>query len=89
MMEYAVSLRDAVFWLNIYRQLLAANQQALERLRELATVSHRRPSDYEPDFNLLLGEAGRLLDRILYWEGMVDTARRASRVRPGRRRASD
>jgi uncharacterized protein YbgA (DUF1722 family) len=80
--EEAISLRDAVFWMNIHLDLLAANQKALRRLRELVAASSRWPEDYEPDFELLSNEAGRLLDRLLYWEEVVDNTTRATRLRP-------
>ena len=80
--EDAVSLRDAVFWLNINLELLAANQRALRRLRDLVAASSRRPQGYLPDFQLLSGEAERFLGRIAYWEEVVDNASRAERLRP-------
>ena len=80
--EDIVSLRDAVFWLNIHLELLAANQRALRRLRALVVASSRQPQAYAPDFQLLSGEARRLLGRIAYWEEMIDNASGADRLRP-------
>jgi hypothetical protein len=80
--EEAVSLRDAVFWLNVHLDLLAANQRALRRMRDLVAVSPRGEWDYEPDFRLLSAEARRLLGRIVYWEHAVDLADRPARIRP-------
>jgi hypothetical protein len=77
-----VSFRDAVFWLDIHLDLLAANQRALRRMRELAVQSSRGPGAYEPDFQLLVGEAEWLLARIVDWEEVVDTSSRADRLRP-------
>lgn len=81
-MEEAVSLRDAVFWLNIHLDLLAANQRALRRMHDLVAVSSNLPGDYEPDFQLLSGEADRLLARVVAWEEVVDGSNRAARLRP-------
>jgi hypothetical protein len=82
MVEEAISLRDAVFWMNIHLNLLAGNQRALRRMRDLVTAGSRWPADYEPDFQLASGEAERLLKRIAYWEAVVDRANRAARLRP-------
>jgi len=71
-----------VFWLNIHLDLLAGNQRALRRMRVLVAASSRWPGDYEADFQLLSAEAERLLRRIVDWEEMVDSASRATRLRP-------
>ena len=81
MIEVAPSLRDAVFWLNIHLTLLAANQSALRRMRDLASAQSES-ADHEPDFQLMSDEAGRLLKRIVYWEGVVDTFGLTARLRP-------
>jgi hypothetical protein len=80
--EEVVSLRDAVFWLNVHLDLLAANQRALRRMRDLVALSSSRPRDYEPDFQLVSGEAERLLARVVAWEEVVDRSGRAERLRP-------
>lgn len=80
-MREAVSLRDAVFWMNFHLELLGAHQRALRRMRALIANS-RRPDDCAADAQLVGAEIERELDRLRYWEEMVDRSDRAVRLRP-------
>jgi len=80
--DEAISLRDSLRWMNIHLELLAANQQALRRMRELASASSAPDADYQQDLQLVRTEAERVLDRLEYWEELVDRSQGAARLRP-------
>lgn len=78
----SVSLREAVFWLNLHLELLAGNQRALRRMRDLVAMSPMQPTELQPDFQLLSDDAERLLSRVVHWENVVDMSSRVARLRP-------
>jgi hypothetical protein len=75
--EGTVSLKEALFWMNIHLALLAVQQKALRQMRALAAMHSGRRDDCEPDVLLLETEIGRVLARLMYWEETVDGANRA------------
>ena len=61
--------------MNIYRDLLAVDENALERMRGLITdgaAGNRSESYYLPDVDLVIGEIERVRFRLDYWLGLVD-----------------
>jgi hypothetical protein len=80
--DESISLREAVFWLNLHLELLAGNQRALRRMRDLVAMSPMQPTEFQPDFQLLSDDAERLLSRVVHWENVVDMSSRVARLRP-------
>jgi hypothetical protein len=74
------SLREAVYWVNIQLELLAADERALRRMRNVMVVHAGAPDAFEEDLQLLMIEIERVMSRLTHWEAMVD------RLRVGRRR---
>jgi hypothetical protein len=72
-----MSLRQALFWMNIHLALLAVQQKALGQMRALVATHFGRRDEYEPDVLLVEAEIERVLARLMYWEDMVDRANRA------------
>jgi hypothetical protein len=71
----APSLQQALFWMNIYRDLLAVDENALLRMRNLITdgmVRERSEVYYQPDVDLVIGEIERVRARLDHWLGLVD-----------------
>ncbi|HEY8952522.1 MAG TPA: hypothetical protein VIP78_08185 [Candidatus Dormibacteraeota bacterium] len=66
-----VSLQEALYWMNIQVELLAADQRAVRRMRRVMTVHPGRPGAFEIDLQLLLIEVDRVLERLRHWEEMV------------------
>jgi len=61
--------------MNIYRDLLAVDETALQRMRGL--ISDGRSKDrgelyYRPDVELVMGEIERVRTRLDHWLGLVD-----------------
>jgi hypothetical protein len=75
--EATISLRQALFWMNIQLALLAVQQKALGQMRALVATHFGRRDEYEPDVLLVETEIERVLARLMYWEEMVDRANRA------------
>ncbi len=75
-----VSLQEAVYWLNIQLELLAADQQALRRMKDVLKVQGNGSGAFELDVELLLIETERVLTRLSHWEGVV------ARIRSSRRK---
>jgi hypothetical protein len=67
------SIRAAEFWMNNYRELLATDEAALERMQALVTANAGSPDDYQPDIQLVTSEIERVKDRLSYWEDLVGT----------------
>jgi hypothetical protein len=67
----AVSLQEALYWMNIQVELLAADQRAVRRMRKVLTVHSGAPDALETDLQLLLIEVDRVLERLGHWEDMV------------------
>ncbi len=63
--------------MNIHLALLAVQQKALGRMRALVATHVGRREEHEPDVLLVETEIERVLDRLIYWEDMVDRANRA------------
>lgn len=57
--------------MNGYRELLAVNQDALKRIR---AYGDGIPGWDDVDVRLLLSEVERVIDRLEYWEDVVDQA---------------
>jgi hypothetical protein len=74
-----VSLQEALYWMNIQVELLAADQRAVRRMRRVMSVRPGMPGAFEIDLQLLLIEVDRVLERLRHWEEMV------YRLRAGRR----
>jgi hypothetical protein len=68
-----VSLKQALFWMNIHLELLAVNQKALGRMRTLAAASGSF-GGHEVDVQLVTTEIERVMRRLKYWEDVVDRA---------------
>jgi hypothetical protein len=69
------TLEQALFWMNIYRDLLAVDEVALERMRALITDSSngdRAAALYTPDVDLVVGEIERVRARLDHWLAQVD-----------------
>jgi hypothetical protein len=72
------TLQQALFWMNIYRDLLAVDETALLRMRALMTekpVQDRGNVYYIPDVELVIGEIERVRGRLDHWLGLVDLLR--------------
>ena len=72
MVEAISSRRDSLFWMNIHREQLAVQQHALLRMRALVTGYSGSPDDHEADVQLVTTEIERVMDRLRYWEEVVD-----------------
>jgi hypothetical protein len=71
----APTLQQALFWMNIYRDLLAVDETALLRMRDLMTARPaqvRGDADYTPDVELVIGEIERVRERLDHWLNLVD-----------------
>jgi hypothetical protein len=69
------TLQQALFWMNIYRDLLAVDENALQRMRVLITegmAMDRSEIYYQPDVELVIGEIERVRARLDHWLGLVD-----------------
>ena len=71
-MQATVALQEAQFWMNTYRDLLAVDEIALQKMRDLVIASAGSPDNYEPDIQLVTTEIERVLGRLRYWGEMVD-----------------
>ena len=71
-MQATVALQEAQFWMNTYRDLLAVDENALQKMRDLVIASAGSPDDYEADIQLVTTEIERVLGRLRYWGEMVD-----------------
>lgn len=70
------TLEQALFWMNIYRDLLAVDESALERMRALITDGKngdRAEAHYRPDVDLVAGEIDRVRARLDHWLRLVDS----------------
>lgn len=70
--DRTVRLHQALFWMNIHLELLAADQRALRRMRALVIAQPRSALDCEADLELIATEVGRLMKRLSYWAELVD-----------------
>lgn len=71
----APTLQQALFWMNLYRDLLAVDENALQRMRVLITEGiawDRAELYYQPDVELVIGEIERVRARLDHWLGLVD-----------------
>jgi hypothetical protein len=73
-----VSFQQALFWMNIQLELLAADHRALRRMRDVLTVYADSPEDFERDIRLHEIELDRVMDRLKHWEGVVARLRPAA-----------
>jgi hypothetical protein len=71
-MQATISLQEAQFWMNTCRELLAVDENALQKMRDLVIASAGSPDDCEPDIQLVTTEIERVLGRLRYWGEMVD-----------------
>jgi hypothetical protein len=66
----APTLQQALFWMNLYRELLAVDESALLRMRALIVAAPARgqgDSFYQADVDLVSGEVRRVRDRLDHW----------------------
>jgi hypothetical protein len=71
----APTLEQALFWMNIYRELLVVDETALVRMRALLAddaARGRAEVHYRPDFDLVMGEIERVRVRLDHWLSLVD-----------------
>ena len=71
----ALTLQQARFWLNLYRDLLAVDENALQRMRALLLEEPARgrgEADYLVDVELVMGETERIRARHNHWLAVVD-----------------
>jgi len=73
-----ISLKEAQFWMNIHRSLLAVDETALQKMRALMIARADSPDDYEPDIQLVTTEIERVSGRLRYWDEMIDRSHRAN-----------
>ena len=69
------TLQQALFWMNIYRDLLAVDETALMRMRALMaedTAMARGEVHYQPDVDIVVAEIERVRARLDHWLGLVD-----------------
>ena len=78
--EGTISLRQALFWMNVHLALLAVQQKARGQLRALVATHFGQRDEYEPDVLLVETEIERVLVRLMYWEEMVDRANKAQTI---------
>jgi hypothetical protein len=78
--EETISLRQALFWMNIHLALLAVQQKALGQMRALVATHFGQREEYEPDVLLVETEIERVVVRLMYWEEIVDRANRAAAI---------
>jgi hypothetical protein len=71
-MQATITVQEAQFWMNTYRDLLAVDEIALQKMRDLVIASAGSPDDYESDIQLVTTEIERVLGRLTYWGEMVD-----------------
>ena len=67
-----ISLQEAKFWTNVYRDLLAVDETALRKMRALVIAHTGSINDYEPDIQLVTTEIERVLGRLRSWDKVVD-----------------
>lgn len=70
-----ITLQQALFWMNLYRELLAVDESALLRMRALMSaepVNGHGEIYYMPDVELVMGEIERVRTRLDFWLGHVD-----------------
>ena len=75
-MAEAIPLKQALFWMNVYLELLAVDQRALRRMRGLIATGSTGWSVHRADIQLITAEITRVIDRLRYWEDQVDRAHR-------------
>jgi hypothetical protein len=70
----APTLQLALFWMNIYRDLLVVDETALLRMRALITDGEngKHEAYYTPDVELVVSEIERVRERLDHWLGLVD-----------------
>jgi hypothetical protein len=71
-MQATTSLLEAQSWVNTYRELLAVDENALQKMRDLVITGAGSLDDHEPDIQLVTTEIERVLGRLSYWGEMVD-----------------
>ena len=69
------ALKQALFWMNLYRELLAVDESALHRMRALLledSARKRGEAFYDPDVELLVAEIERVRSRHAHWHSLVE-----------------
>jgi hypothetical protein len=69
------TLQQALFWMNIYRDLLTVDEHALQRMRGLIAhgmAGNQGEDYYLPDVDLVVGEIERVRSRLDHWLTRVD-----------------
>jgi hypothetical protein len=69
-----ISLKQALFWMNAYVELLEVDQRALRQMQGLIAASSISPAAHSADIQLVTTEIARVADRLGYWEAIVDRA---------------
>jgi hypothetical protein len=70
-----LTIQQALFWMNLYRELLAVDESALLRMRALMAAepaNGRGDLYYMPDVELVMGEIERVRARLDFWLRHVD-----------------
>ena len=69
------TLRQAVFWVDLYRELLAVDETALQRMRALileGPAQQRGAAHYLADLQLVIGEIERVRARLDHWAALIE-----------------
>jgi hypothetical protein len=70
-----LTIQQALFWMNLYRELLAVDESALLRMRALMAAEPaggRGDLYYLPDVELVMSEIERVRARLDFWLRHVD-----------------
>ena len=70
-----LTIQQALFWMNLYRELLAVDESALLRMRALMAAEPANGHGdlyYMPDVELVMGEIERVRTRLDFWLRHVD-----------------
>ena len=72
------TLQQAVFWMELYRELLTVDETALERMRALileGPAQRRGAAHYIGDVELVMGEIERVRARLDHWKALAERTR--------------
>lgn len=69
----SASLQTALFWRNIYREILTMEEQVLERINELMALQspEARLEIQLTNVPVVVSQAQRFRDRLGYWDAQV------------------
>jgi len=85
----SASLQTAVFWKNIYREILAMEEKVLERINELMAFQspEARREIQLTNVPVVESQAQRFRDRLGYWDAQVHKLEQSGSR--GKRRSAD